>query len=164
MAEMMENRDVKVRSMRLMQFYKPTWPVPYCVFYFRMPKDVVYSQPPECATVLAQEPVLGEYLESDIQGKPYPYIDFLPKGRTTPGSKSYTEIGRVRMNIGHLESADLYIDKKAITTWDLDYQPVIIMERGVVFAVIETCLSRDRLTVRSLHPYPITLKSAFEST
>lgn len=167
---------LKRKRLRTCIFYKKNWPVPYVVFAFQIPAKVVYPQP-EQAVVMCREPIIGEYLQSDIRGTALPYIDFLPLGRTTPGSRSYTKIIRVRINIGHVEvddnlpevdENDEAIDKKdrqrIVTDWNLDHQRIVLMERGIVFGIIDAHLTKEYLWIESPLEYPIEFKGGFEST
>ncbi len=172
----MTTRQLKRKRLRTCIFYKKNWPVPYVVFAFQIPSKVVYPQP-EQAVVMCRKPVIGHYLKSDIRGAPLPYIDFLPLGRTTPGSRSYTKIIRVRINIGHVEiddsipetdEEDIALDKKArqkiVTDWNLQCQQIVLMERGIVFGIISAHLEKEYLWVESPIEYPIEFKGGFEST
>lgn len=171
----MSHAPLKRKRLRTCIFYKKNWPVPYVVFAFQIPSKVVYPQP-EQAMVMCREPRIGEYLQSDIRGNALPYIDFLPLGRTTPGSRSYTKIIRVRINIGHAEkiltpkNADDDPDtpqeekQKIVTDWNLDHQRIVLMERGIVFGIIDAHLKKEYLWIESPVEYPIEFKGGFEST
>lgn len=176
MASLIEEKSLKRKRLRTCIFYKKNWPVPYVVFAFQIPSKVVYPQP-EQAVVMCRQPKIGQYLQSDIRGRPLPYIDFLPLGRTTPGSRSYTKIIRVRINIGHVEIDENApeIDRnqepiekkdrqKIVTDWNLNHQQVVLMERGIVFGIIDAHLTREYLWVESPFEYPIEFKGGFEST
>jgi len=175
---------LKRKKLRVLTFYKPNWPVPYIVLSFQLPTKVVYPQP-EDAKVLCRPPVIGQYLQSDINGQMLPYIDFLPLGRTTPGTHCYTRMARVRLNIGHLladkpegtdeeQLYDLALEdnrkssddnlSKVVVDWNLDSQRVVLMERGIVFGIIEVCLKKEFLWMESDMTHPVILKGAFEST
>ncbi len=179
-----EEIKLKRKRLRVMTFYKDKWPVPYVVFAFQIPTKVVYPQP-EQAVVLCREPSIGHYLQSDLNGEATPYIDFLPYGKVTPGTRCYTKMIRVRMNIAHLEHEDEEGDEdpptcddqpkkpgrkarskaqKLVIDWNLNAQRIVLMERGVVFGIVESNLRNETLWVMCDGEHPIRLRGAFEST
>lgn len=156
--------EIEKKKLRILPFFKAgDYEVPYVVFTFRIPEKVFYHNPVEAAMVLCRPPHIGSYLESDIKGSPIPYIDFLPLGKTTPGTRSYTKVVRVRCELGRQDN-EKPAENKIDMYWDMEYQRMAIMERGTVFAIADIYLRKEFMIIHRDASHPISLKSGFEST
>jgi len=137
--------NIVTRKLNLLTFYKPDWPKPYVVFAFRVPAFVGFRV--SWATVKSRPPVIDQYLAPHLYGKAIPYIEFLPKGKIPGMNEGPTTMYRLRQDVN---------------LWNRDHQKVALLNRGVVFGLLDVYLNDDYLIMNSIENFPITLRGAYE--
>lgn len=143
----MDDSDVVVRRRRLrvLTFYKETYPKPYVMLAFRIPAFVGYKV--SWGMVRSEPAVIGRYLAPNLAFEPSPYIEFLPKGKVPHMEQGPTTMYRLRQEVEQ---------------WNRDLQRVALLNRGNVFAIVDLMLNDDALQIEFTPDYPISLRGAYE--